>query len=139
MLTTAQVQTGYELHAMESDFLNVGQNFLEASVDEGTSSIDGVHGWVRRQLEGLQLHRQGWRSQKQESYQYKDNGNQNKSIPKIHFTRHHGAGLFFGGVKGGLRNLEEDFKLAIFPSCLGITVLGCPPLSEETPGVIAVV
>ena len=49
------------------------------------------------------------------------------------------AGLFLGDVKGGLRDPEKDLKLAVFPSCLGITVLGCPPLSEETPGVVAIV
>ena len=75
---------------------------------------------------------QGWQSGKQESYQYKDNGNQNKSIPRIHFTHH-------DGTKGGLRNPEAELKLAVLPSYLRITVLGCPPLSEETLGVIAVV
>ena len=49
------------------------------------------------------------------------------------------AGLFLDGMKGGLRDPEVDLKLAIFPRCLGITVLGCPPLLEETPGVITVV
>ena len=43
--------------AMECDLLNVGQNVVEASVDEGAPSIDGVRGHIRRQLEGLQLHR----------------------------------------------------------------------------------
>jgi len=42
-------------------------------------------------------------------------------------------------MKGGLRDPEVDLKLAVFLSCLRITVLGCPPLLEETPGVIAVV
>jgi len=42
-------------------------------------------------------------------------------------------------VKGSLRDPEEDLKLAVLPSCLGITVLGCPPLLEEMPGVVAVV
>ena len=43
-------------NTVEGDLLNVGQNVLEASVDEGTLSIDGVHNHVHRQLEGLQLH-----------------------------------------------------------------------------------
>ena len=42
-------------------------------------------------------------------------------------------------MKGGLRDPEADLKLAIFPSCLRITVLGCPPLPEETSGIITVV
>ena len=42
-------------------------------------------------------------------------------------------------MKGRLRHLETDLKLAIFPSCFGIAVLGRPPLSEKVPGVIAVV
>ena len=42
-------------------------------------------------------------------------------------------------MKGGFRDPEADLKLAIFPSCLEIMVLGCPPLLEETPGVIVVV
>ena len=46
-------------NAVEDVFLNVGRNVLEASVDEGTSSIDNIRGRVHRQLEGLQLHYQG--------------------------------------------------------------------------------
>ena len=46
-------------NTMEGNFLNVGQNILEASIDVGTPSIDGVCGRIRRQLEGLQLHCQG--------------------------------------------------------------------------------
>ena len=49
------------------------------------------------------------------------------------------AGLFLGGAKGGLRDPKVDLKLAVLLKCLKIMVLGCPPLSEETPGVIAVV
>ena len=45
--------------AMKGDLLDVGQNVVEASVDEGAPSIDGVRGHIRRQLEGLQLHHQG--------------------------------------------------------------------------------
>ena len=47
-------------NAVEGDLLNVGRDVLEASVDEGTPSIDGVRGRVRRQLERLQLYRQGY-------------------------------------------------------------------------------
>ena len=137
------------MNAVKGDLLNAGRNIMEASVDEGTPSIDGVRGHIRRQLEGLQLHHQGWRLQKQESYQYRGNGNQNGGIPGIHLTRHHGVrlgqprpsstGLFFGGVKGSLRDLEMDLKLAILPSHLRITVLGHPPLLEETPGIVMIV
>ena len=33
-------------NAMEGDLLNVGQNILEASIDEGTPSIDGIRGCI---------------------------------------------------------------------------------------------
>ena len=46
-------------NAMEGDLLNTGQNVMEASVDEGAPSVNGIHGHVSRQLEGLQLHCQG--------------------------------------------------------------------------------
>ena len=38
-----------------------------------------------------------------------------------------------------MRCPEVDLKLIVLQSCLGVTVLGRPPLPEETPGVIAVV
>jgi len=38
-----------------------------------------------------------------------------------------------------LRDPEADLKLTVLLSCLRVTVLGCPPLPEETLGVIAVV
>ena len=34
-------------NAVEGDFLNVGRNVVEASVDEGTPNIDDVYGRVR--------------------------------------------------------------------------------------------
>jgi len=68
------------MNAMEGDLLNVSRDVLEMSVDEGTPSIDGVRGHVRRQLERLQLHRQGWQSQEQKDYQDKDKGNQNEAF-----------------------------------------------------------
>ena len=49
-------------NVVEGDLLNAGRDVLEASVDEGTLSIDGVRCRVRHQLERLQLHRQGWQS-----------------------------------------------------------------------------
>ena len=42
-------------------------------------------------------------------------------------------------MKGGLRDPEVDLKLTIFLSCLRIMVLGCPPLLEEMPSVVAIV
>ena len=51
-------------NAMKGDLLDAGQNIVEAGVDEGALGIDGHGSHVHRQLEGLQLHRQGWRSQK---------------------------------------------------------------------------
>jgi len=42
-------------------------------------------------------------------------------------------------MKGSLRNLNADLELAIFLSCLGIAVLGHPPLLEEASGIIAIV
>jgi len=135
--------------AMKGNLLDTGQDVVEAGIDEEAPSIYSIHGRVCRQLKGLQLHRQGWRLQKQESYQYRGNGNQNGGIPGIHLTRHHGVrlsqprpsstGLFFSGVKGSLRDPEMDPKLAIFLSHLRIMVLGHPPLSEEALGIIAVV
>ena len=79
----------------------------------------------------------------------KNNGSQSKSIHGVHLTHHHGigfglqcpngTGLLFGGMKGCLRYPEMDLKLAIFPSCFGIAVLGRPPLLEKVSGVVAVV
>ena len=46
-------------NVVEGNFLNVGRNVLEASVDEGTPSIDGICGRISRQLEGLQPYYQG--------------------------------------------------------------------------------
>ena len=48
--------------AMKGNLLDAGQDVVEAGIDEGALSIDGIHGCIRRQLKGLQLHRQGWRS-----------------------------------------------------------------------------
>ena len=108
------------MDAMEGDLLDMGQTIVEVGVDEGASSIDGICGRVRCQLEGLQLHHQGWQSHKQKSYQDKDSGNQNKGVPGIHLTCDHGvrfgqpcsssAGLFFSGMKGGLRDPEVGLK-----------------------------
>ena len=50
------------MNAMKSDLLDVGRNVMEAGIDEGPPSVDGIHGRIRRQLEGLQLHRQSWQS-----------------------------------------------------------------------------
>ena len=67
----------------------------------------------------------------------------------MHLTLHHGirlgqprpnnAGLLFGGMKGSLGDTKVDLELAIFLSRLRIMVLSRPPLSKETPGVVAVV
>ena len=38
-----------------------------------------------------------------------------------------------------MRGQKVDLKLIIFPSCIAIIVLGCPPLLEETSGVIAII
>ena len=136
-------------NAMEGDLLNVSQDVLEMSVDEGTPSIDGVRGHVRRQLERLQLHRQGWQSQEQRNYQDKGSGNQNGSIHGTLLTCHrgiifgqphlNGTGLLLARMKGSLRDPEVDLKLSILPSHLSITILSHPPLMKETPGVIAIV
>ena len=58
-------------NAVEGDLLSTGQDVLEASIDEEAPGIDGVYGYVHRQLERLQLRYQGQRSQKQESCQHK--------------------------------------------------------------------
>ena len=49
------------MNAVEGNLLNMGRDVLETSVNEGTPSIDGVRGRVRRQLERLQLHHLSWR------------------------------------------------------------------------------
>ena len=38
-----------------------------------------------------------------------------------------------------MRGPKVDLKLTVLPSYLGVTVLGRPPLLEETPGAIAIV
>ena len=45
--------------AMKGDLLDVCRDVMEAGVDEGALGIDGHGSHVHRQLEGLQLHRQG--------------------------------------------------------------------------------
>ena len=109
--------------AVKGDLLDTGRDVVEACIDEGAPSADGIRGHVRRQLEGLQLHRQGWRSQKQRNCQDKDSRHQSKDVLGVHLSRHHGvgfgwphlssAGLFLGGMKGGLRDPEADLKLAV--------------------------
>ena len=44
---------------MKGDLLDVGRDTVEASIDEGAPGVDGRRSHIRRQLEGLQLHRQG--------------------------------------------------------------------------------
>ena len=46
-------------NAMEGNLLNTGWDVLATNGHGGTPSIDGIHGHVRRQMERLQLHRQG--------------------------------------------------------------------------------
>ena len=64
----------------------------------------------------------------------------------IGLTHHHGVGfdqLCLSGVgfllydkEGDLGGLKTNLKLTVFPSYLGITVFGSPPLPEEVPSVI---
>ena len=44
---------------IKGDLPNADRDILETSGDRGTPRIDGIHGRIRRQLERLQLHRQG--------------------------------------------------------------------------------
>jgi len=46
---------------MKGDLLDMGQDVVEAGVDEGALGVDGHRSHVHCQLEG---HHQGWRSQK---------------------------------------------------------------------------
>ena len=46
-------------NTVEGDLLNAGWNVMETSIDKGTVGIDAVNNHIRRQLERLQLHRQG--------------------------------------------------------------------------------
>jgi len=41
------------MNVMEGNLLNIGGDVLETSGDGGTPSIEGVCGYVRRQLERL--------------------------------------------------------------------------------------
>ena len=41
------------MNAVEGDLPNMGQDILEMSINEGTPSIDGIHGRVSHQLERL--------------------------------------------------------------------------------------
>ena len=80
-------------------------------------------------------------------YQNGSRGFKSRVFIEDHLTRQHGVGfgqphpgcvgLFLGGEEGGLRGLEAALKLTILLSCLGVMVLGHPPLPEEVPGVIA--
>ena len=51
-------------NVVEGNLLNAGRDVLETSVNEETSSIDGVCSRVCCQLERLRLHRLSWRLQK---------------------------------------------------------------------------
>jgi len=111
-------------NVVEGDFLNEGWNVLEASDDERTPSVDGVRGRICRQLERLQLHRQGWQSQEQKNYQDKGSRNQNGGLPRTHLTHHrgvrlgqprsNGTGLLLSHMKGCLEDPETNLKLAVF-------------------------
>ena len=46
------------MDTMKGDLLDVGWDVMEASIDEGALGVDDHHSHVRRQLNGLQLHRQ---------------------------------------------------------------------------------
>ena len=43
--------------AMKGDLLDTGRDVVEAGIDEEAPGVDGRRSHVRRQLEGLQLHR----------------------------------------------------------------------------------
>ena len=45
-------------NAMKGDLLDMGRDVMEESIDEGALGVDDHHSHVRRQLNGLQLHRQ---------------------------------------------------------------------------------
>jgi len=42
-------------------------------------------------------------------------------------------------MKSGLRSPETNLELAVLSGRLGIAVLGRPPLSEEAPGIVAII
>ena len=77
------------MDAMKGDLLDAGRNIMEPGVDEGALGVGDRRCHVRRQLEELQLHRQGWRSQKQKNYQDKDSRHQSKDVLGVHLTGHH--------------------------------------------------
>ena len=46
-------------NTVEGNLPNTGRNIMETSIDKGAAGIDGINSRVRRQLERLQLRRQG--------------------------------------------------------------------------------
>ena len=46
-------------NTVEGDLLNMGRNVVETSIDKEATGIDSVNSRIRRQLERLQLRRQG--------------------------------------------------------------------------------
>ena len=63
------------VNVVEGDLLDARRDVVQAVVEERAPGVDDCRSRVRRQLEVLQLHRQGWQSQKQRGYQDKDSGN----------------------------------------------------------------
>ena len=49
------------------------------------------------------------------------------------------AGLLLDRMKSDLRSPEMNLELAVLSGSLGVAVLGCPPLWEEAPGIIAII
>ena len=88
-------------------------------------------------------------TEKEETIKMKVVRNRNGNIPEDHLTYYHsvrlsqpcsdGAGLLLSRMKSGLRSPEMDLEQAIFSSRLGVAVLSRPPLTEEAPGIVAVV
>ena len=83
---------------------------------------------------------------KAKDYQDKGSEDDNEGFLGTRLSRHHGVRLnhpcpsgidfFLYSEEGSLGGLEADLKLTILLSCLGIMVLGSPPLLEEAPGII---
>ena len=79
--------------SMKGNLLDMGRDVVEASVDEGTMSIDGVHTVFTSSWRDSNCTIRAGDRRKQKNYQDKDSGNQNRRVHGTHLTHHHGVGL----------------------------------------------
>jgi len=80
-------------NAMEGDFLNTGQNVLEASIDEGTRALTMSVAAFAASWRDSNCTIRADDHRKQKNYQDKDSGNQNRGILEVCLTRYRGVRL----------------------------------------------